>query len=171
LCGKSHSSGGYAPGADSLREASPSQKTCIAVGSTTADSGDTVPVSLAFSPLLPIVIRRVQFGGGRGRMPPLAFRLPRRSLHFVGQAVGESVIVAVAVKDGTAPITARHDAIDRTGELQTRRYWHRSGSFSKEKRTNPGHFTHRKPKTTSDPGEAPAQAPLGFMHPSRPSQQ
>jgi hypothetical protein len=37
--------------------------------------------------------------------------------------------VTVIMKDGPATITARHDVVDRTGELQARRPEHRSGSF------------------------------------------
>jgi hypothetical protein len=42
------------------------------------------------------------------------------------------------MKDGPGTITARDDVVNRTGEFQTRRSGHRSGSFRVEKRTNVG---------------------------------
>ena len=98
--------------------------------------GTAVRLDSRFS--LPVAIRPVQFGGGRRRTPPLAFYVPRRALHFVSQTVCEPSIVTVVMKDGPATITARDDVVNRTGELQTRRSGHRSGSFSVERRTNVG---------------------------------
>ena len=62
--------------------------------------------------------------------------LPRRLLHFVSQTVGESIIVAVVMKDCPPAITARADVVNRTGELQTRRSRHHAGPSIEGEHTN-----------------------------------
>jgi hypothetical protein len=69
FCRKSYKWVGYELGTDSRREGSPSQKTGDAL---TGVSAGAVAVSLAFPFSLTVAIQRVQFGGGRGRIPPLA---------------------------------------------------------------------------------------------------
>ena len=66
--------------------------------------------------------------------PAISDHVPRTSLQLVSQTVCEASIVTVVMKDGPATITARHDVVDRTGELQTRRSEHCSGSFRGAKR-------------------------------------
>ena len=50
----------------------------------------------------------------------------------------------IVMKDGPATITARDDVVNRTGELQTRRSGHRSGSLRVGKRTNASSSTRLK---------------------------
>ena len=71
--------------------------------------------------------------------PEIGDHIPRRAPHFVSQTVCEPSIVTVVMKDGPPTITARDEMVNRSGELQTRRSGHRSGSFSVEKRTSAGY--------------------------------
>ncbi len=135
-----------------LREGSPSQKSCIALGSASAGSGDGVAVSLAFPLSLPVGVstepvlhagRQVRLGSSQEKVdviwhPAIGDLVPRGALHFVSQTVCEPSLVTVVMKDGPATITARDDVVHRTGELQTRRSGHRSRSFRVERRTNVG---------------------------------
>jgi hypothetical protein len=70
--------------------------------------------------------------------------------------------VTVVMKDGPATITARDNVVDRTGELQTRRPGHRSGSFRGGKANQRWLFypiENRKPSLT--PAKPP---PNGHGH-------
>ena len=107
-----------------------------------------IPVGVSTEPVLPAV-RQVGLGSSQDKVaviwhPAIGDHVPRRALHFVSQTVCEPSTVTVVMKDGPATITARDDVVNRTGELQTRRSGHRSGSFSVEKRNNVGCTTRLK---------------------------
>jgi hypothetical protein len=102
-----------------------------------------IPVGVSTEPVLHAG-RQVGLGSSQEKVdviwhPAIGAHVPRRALHFVSQTVCEPSLVTVVMKDGPATITASDDVVNRTGELQTRRSGHRSGSFSVEKRTNVGY--------------------------------
>ena len=141
---------------------------------------DTIWCWLAY-PLTPCCIPDTKFVSGVRRSrwcvwhPTIGDHLPHRSLHFVSQTVRESIIVAIVMKDGPTSIAARHDVIDRTGELQRRRSGYRSGSFGEEKRTTPGHSApsktepapRRSPPFEQQQGEGHAAAKVRGSFPCR----
>ena len=107
-----------------------------------------IPVGVSTEPVLHAG-RQVGLGSSHEKVdviwhPAIGDHVPRRSLHFVSQTLCDPSIVTVVMKDGPATITARDDVVNRTGELQTRRSGHRSGSLRVEKRTNAGCSTRLK---------------------------
>lgn len=80
-----------------------------------------IPVGVSTEPVLHAG-RQIGLGSSQEKVdviwhPAIGDHIPSRALHFVGQTVGESVIVAVVMKDCPATITARDDVVNRTGEL------------------------------------------------------
>ena len=107
-----------------------------------------IPVGVSTEPVLHAG-RQVGLGSSQEKVdviwhPAIGDHVPRRALHFVSQTLCDPSIVTVVMKDGPATITARDDVVNRTGELQTRRSGHRSGSLRVEKRTNVGYSIRLK---------------------------